>query len=118
MTKLIIWVPGYPNMNGYARGEYQWSEKHQCYIFLGKELDPQEFNEVVETAVRRYPTMYPLVKAVESDTKPVPAPALDIEEADEEMTLAKAFEIVERLAPHRLKAQPGPKPKKPVLVPA
>ena len=121
MTKLIIWVPGYPTVNGHARGEYQWSEKHQCYIYHGQELDPETFNEVVERAIRDYPTLYALVKAVPSAPDPAPVhltvEALDIEETKQEFTLADALDLVERLAPHRLKKQPGPH-KKPALVPA
>jgi hypothetical protein len=108
--KLIIYLQGgHPNVTGYTRGEYIWMEKHGCYCFKGKDFEGKEFNEVIERACRMYPTLHPLVKAVELDAPaPVAEPEIDI---PLEPTLDVALDVVARLAPHRLKASPGPKPK-------
>jgi hypothetical protein len=115
MAKLIIYAKGHPLVNGLKRMEFLWVEKYGSYLYLGRELDEHEFNIVVEKAMNLYRAFYPLVKVVDI-SEPAPAPAksapsaeLDIDESGpREITVAEALEVMERLAPHRLKKQPGP----------
>ncbi len=46
--KAIIFLK---NISRYApakQGDFLWSETHQCHIWQGRELDPEEFNQVVD----------------------------------------------------------------------
>jgi hypothetical protein len=113
MAKLIICAKGHPLVNGIKRQDFMWSERHGCYLYLGRELEEREFNEVVEKVMTLYRTFFPSVR-VSTFSEPAPAPEkappaaeLDIEEP-REVTLAEALDVVEHLAPHRLKKQPGP----------
>lgn len=104
---LIIYCTGSLVTHGYKRGEFLWSEIHQCYIWQGKEYDETEFNGVIVKALTDYRKyLQPLVKIL--DATPVAAPITTI--TAREITPAMAEEVLLRLAPHRLKAKPGPKP--------
>ncbi len=61
--KLIIYVTGALILNGHARGGFLWSEKHQCYIWKGRELTPVEFNaEVGQAMTEHRKLLQPMVK--------------------------------------------------------
>lgn len=110
MTKLIIWVPGKPNLHGYRRRDFAWSEKHNCFIHDGKEYAPDEFNAVAEKVFRRSEDMHPCVRAFDDGQKaapvrpaPVPAPLPVATITAREITEDDAVATLMRLAPHRLK---------------
>ena len=100
--KLIIYVTGSYLYYGHQRSEYIWSVKHGVYIYQGKEWDASEFNAIIDRALKHpaFDDMHPSVKIVDI-TEPAAAP--------KEITLEEAEEIVNRLAPHRLKKKTGPK---------
>jgi len=103
MSKLIIYVPGKPLVNGYKRRDFLWSVDHSCYIYKGRELDEQEFNAIAEKVMRQNDDMHPLVKV--STFSDAPAGTT----APHEFTVGEAEEVLTRLAPHRLKGKTGPK---------
>jgi len=109
-AKLIIWVPGKPLLNGYKQREFIWSEIHKCYIYGGSEIDASKFNETYEKATRNNSDMNPRVKVVEIRNISIiePPPAEPVK--PQEITADKAEEVLQRLAPERLKKKPGPKP--------
>jgi hypothetical protein len=121
MSKIIIYFTGHPRVNGYSRGEFQWSEAHQCYLFQNKVFDETNFNDAFTLCFTRYHSLFPLVKFVEENppaqiTPPLTADELPIaEDTTDEILVARAEDTLERLAPHRLKKKPGPKS---ALVPA
>jgi hypothetical protein len=100
MTRLIIWVGGRTMVHGFKRRGYLWSETHRCYIYLGRELTDREFNGVIDKALREGEGMYPSVKIVSFSEEKSMAP---------DVTAQQAEEIMQRLAPERLKKKPGPK---------
>lgn len=115
--KLIIYINvGPPNIAGHHKLEFKWSQAHGCHIYLGRELTPEEFNKHAADAFGpRYQdfyrdSFYPGVRIVGME---VPSAPLGLE--PDEVTLDEALEVVERMAPHRLRAKTGPKPKE--LVP-
>ena len=109
MAKLIIYCKGNPIINGYRRLDFHWSVQHGCYIYLGRELEEKEFNEVVEKAMTLYRKhIQPLVKVVSSAPS---APA-----SDHQLTAQEAEDFLREVAPERLKAKPGPKPKTPQVM--
>lgn len=110
MTKLIIWVPGKPNLHGYRRRDFAWSEKHKCFVHDGKEYTPDEFNAVAEKVFRRSEDMHPCVRAFDDGQKaapvrpaPAPAPLPVATITAREITEEDAVATLMRLAPHRLK---------------
>lgn len=106
MSKLIIYCTGAPMVNGHRRGEFLWSPKHACYIWKGKEYDEREFNDVVTQAFQQFrKILQPLVKVVEFSEPAKPEPT--------EITVAQAEDVMQRLAPHRLKMKPGPRAQAP-----
>jgi hypothetical protein len=128
--KLIIWIPGKPMVHGFKRREYIWSVEHGCHIYLGREFSPEEFNSVVEKAIRNNMDMHPLVKVMPGATAdaalraqiskleeqlnahPVPeappAPVTTIAQG-REISLEEAEAVVFRLAPHKFKKAPAVK---------
>ena len=110
MTKLIIWVPGKPNLHGYRRRDFAWSEQHKCFVHEGKEYTPEEFNAVAEKVFRRSEDMHPCVRALDDGQKAAPvrpasvtAPAPVATITAREITEEDAVATLMRLAPHRLK---------------
>ena len=100
MAKLIIYCTGNPVINGYKRHTFHWSVHHGCYLYLGREFDETEFNQVVVKAMTEFRKhLQPLVKVVELTS---PAKQLDAQTAED---------YLREVAPERLKAKPGPKPK-------
>lgn len=104
MAKLIIYVSGKPLVNGYKRREFLWSVEHSCYIYKGRELDEQEFNQIAEKVMRQNDDMHPLIKV--SSLTEVGAPSA----TPGEITVSEAEDVLMRLAPHRLKGKTGPRP--------
>lgn len=103
MSKLIIYVTGSTLIFGFQRAEFHWSVKHQCYLYKNKEFDETEFNAEVERALKHpaWEDMKPLVKVVEFSPRAAET---------KEITVAEAEDVLEHLAPHRLKKKTGPKP--------
>ncbi len=115
MAKLIIWLTGRPLVYGFKRRDFIWSEAHKCYLFKGKELDEQEFNEVVEYALTSHPELHPKVKIVEFSKTvavetPPPPPFIPPPAPRLEITVEEAEAVMEQLAPDRLKKKAGRKP--------
>ncbi len=118
MSKLIIWVSGRPIIYGYQRQDFKWSVPHNCFIYLGRELEEKEFNEVIDKVLSRHKDKNPSVKAIVSkssiDELP-PDDSLHAEKQTDELALKIALETVHRLAPDMIKKKPGRKPE-PVMV--
>ncbi len=121
-VKLIIWIPGKPNIHGHKRREFLWVPAFSCYLYEGKEIEPSAFNAKYEKAMKNNGDMLPRVKVIETASAesaapistpnlPPPAPELTITEQ-----LEKAEAVIERYAPERLKKKPGAKPQPPVTV--
>ena len=116
MSKLIIWVPGRPLINGPRRGKFEWSAKFECYIYEGRELDAADFNAKYPQAMKSAHESRPQVRVVETVDVAVsaaikaPATIATISVA-REITVEEAEDVLQRLAPHRLKQKTGPKPK-------
>ena len=98
--KFLIYLEGNPQIQGYTRFEFKWSQKHGVYLFNGQETEKKDFNEVAARvfSIPQYRLMFPKVKLLGSEEEPT-----------REITVAEAEEVMERLAPHRLKKKPGPK---------
>lgn len=108
-AKLIIWIPGTPNIHGYIRRDFKWSPPHKCYLYLGRELEIEEFNRVVDKAIRENERWHPSVKAIAAVPQEAPASISTLSVA-REITVEEAEEVMLRLAPGRLKKMPGRKP--------
>lgn len=104
--KLIIYAKGKPIIHGYKQREFRWMQKHGCYVFREKEYAPEEFNAAVEKVMQDNLDLHPMVRVL--DVEAVVAPITTISVA-REVTVSEAEEVMERLAPHRLKKKPGPK---------
>ncbi len=122
MAKLIIWIPGKPNLHGFKRREFLWSESHKCYLYEGKEIDIAEFNVKYEKAMKTNYDMNPRVKVIDAKDSirpPAPSvqPTLQVSSmaVSRSLTLDEAEAVVQRLAPERLKKKTGPKPHAPVM---
>lgn len=115
MFKLIIWVSGRPNLEGFKKREFVWNERHKAFIYEGKEFSPEEVNAKYEKAWFNNQDLMPRVRvvdiatvavepasAVRSVTVTTPAPSAPI-------TVEQAEEVLQRLAPERLKKKPGRK---------
>lgn len=118
-AKLIIWIPGKPQLNGHKQREFLWSPAHSCYLYGGKEIDASEFNALYEKAVRNNADLGPRVKVLSVDKTIVraapPAPITTI--TAREVSADEAEEVLQRLRPERLKKKTGPKEKeKPPVV--
>jgi hypothetical protein len=114
--KFIIYLDGNPFVQGYTRFEFKWSQSHGAYLWEGREIDEKEFNSVAKVALTRYASMkwHPMVKIVSGIDEPA-ATAVLPPSVGREITVDEALDVMERLAPHRLKKKTGPKPE---LVPA
>lgn len=122
MVKLIICAGGTPSAHGYKRREFLWSEPHKLFIHAGKEYTPAEFNAVIEKSLKDRYDLRPFVKTIETADPSDPRLAaandriraleaqLDTPPQDQrEYTLAEAEDLMQKLAPHRLKGKTGPK---------
>ena len=104
--KFLIYLDGSPAAHGHTRFEFKWSQTHGVYLWEGREIEAHEFNKIAAIAFTRYIQFSKLgwvVKAKIVDS-PRQEPA-----ATGEVTLDQALEVVEALAPHRLKKKTGPK---------
>jgi hypothetical protein len=108
--KLIIFVGGRPTTSGHKIREFVWSPTHGCYLFGGKEWAASEFNAAYERAVNQNEDMRPRVKVVGIGAES-PAPVTPVLIATRPPTVDEAVAVLQRLAPERLKAKTGPKPR-------
>ncbi len=130
-VKLIIWIPGKPNIHGHKRREFLWVPAFSCYLYEGKEIEPSAFNAKYEKAMKNNGDMLPRVKVIETASaesaapistpatpSPVSAPNLPPPTLELTITeqLEKAEAVIERYAPERLKKKPGAKPQPAVTV--
>lgn len=112
MSKLIIWVSGRPNLDGFKKREFVWVEKHRAFIYEGREFDAAEFNAKFDKAWQNNQDLTPRARVVDADlpeprnTPPPYVPSI----ADEAMSVEQAESVLNRLAPERLKKTPGRKP--------
>jgi hypothetical protein len=118
MSKLIIWVSGRPIIYGYQRQDFKWSVPHNCFIYLGRELEEKEFNDVIDKVLSRHKDKNPSIKVmltapVADELPPDEVPSFGQE--SEDLRLKRALEIVQQLAPDMIKKKPGRKPE-PVMV--
>lgn len=74
MPKIIIYIPGKPGLHGHKRREFHWSPPHGVYLYRGKELELEQFNEAWVDAYRRHHDMNPQVKVVADGAAPAPRP--------------------------------------------
>lgn len=137
-AKLIICCSGRPALNGHKRRSFLWSAQYNCFVHEGRVLDEKDFNAVAEAVFKKNQDLRPGVRVVQfSDAAPVLAPDTAARIAELEAKLAAApadlsarvteleaqlaaptaditleavLEVVSRLAPHKLKGQPGKKP--------
>ena len=47
--KAIIFLRNISRFAPAKQGDFLWSEPHQCHIWQGRELEPEEFNRVVDS---------------------------------------------------------------------
>lgn len=62
---LVIYLKGKPNLYGYKRKEFKWDVSLGVYVWEGRRLTPEEFNEVFEKVQTRYLEEHPKVRVVE-----------------------------------------------------
>lgn len=140
MAKLIICCAGRPALNGHKRRTFLWSVEHNCFVHEGRELSETELNAQVEGVFKKNWDLRPFVKVARfSDGAVVEAAVADetkakIADLQEKLAIARAethaarveakeakdalaapsleaaLEIVQRLAPDKLKGKPGRKP--------
>ena len=115
MSKFIVFVRGYPLVNGYKQWHFFWDQELAVYVYKSKRFGPEEFNDVYAEAMAPYQRLglKPEVKCIDSDGVAAPAPITTISVA-KEVTLEEAEAVVQRLAPHRLKKKPGPRQEEPL----
>ena len=95
MAKLIIYVSGQPSLNGYRIREFKWSEPHRKYIYLGQEIEENEFNALMEKAARNNADLHPKVMVI-------PQPELT-----DEQKVEQAEKVIEAIHPERLRKKTG-----------
>jgi hypothetical protein len=105
MAKLIIYVTGRPLINGYKRREFVWSEEHKLFLYGGKEFTEQEFNAIQDKVLTGNADIYPRVKV---STLSPPEDISDVM-LPRAISAQEAEEVLEHLAPERLKKKPGHK---------
>lgn len=108
MSKFICYIDGRPIVQGHKRYEFIWDEALYCYVFRGKAFTEAEFNDMTKAVFSNalYRSFFPQVKCLEETPSDAPIETIDDKT---EITLDQALDIVERLAPHRLKKKPGPR---------
>lgn len=113
MSKLIIHVPGRPNLNGFRIREFVWSEAHKKHIYLGRELGLDEFNVLFDKAWKNNADLMPKAMVVGAAAPALPvvpvATAIATITASREITADEAEAVLARLRPERLKQKPGRK---------
>lgn len=70
MMKAIIFLKNISRFAPVKQGDFIWSEPHQCHIWQGRELEPEEFNRVVD-AIMEDENYYirPSVRLIEDTQK-------------------------------------------------
>lgn len=104
--KFIICCPGRPAVNGHKRREFLWTPERNLYIFQGKVLTLEEYEKVVDRVFDKNSDLRPRVRMIDEDAAVTPITTLSVAR---EITLEEALEVVQRLAPDRLRGKPGPK---------
>jgi hypothetical protein len=114
-AKLIICCTGNPNINGHKRRNFLWNEEFKCFAYENRVMSEREFNAQAEAVFKKNWDLRPTARVVQfSDetqtvstvvhtTDPTPVQARPI-------SLEEALEVVNSLAPDRLKKTPGRKP--------
>lgn len=127
-ASLIICCAGRPAINGYKRRSFTWVAEYGCYVHDGKVLSESEFNAVSQEVMAKNQDLRCFAKVVNAaaDADPRIAgfeKALAEKQARIEAlqssvltlrahttpSLEQALEVVETLAPERLKKKPGRK---------
>lgn len=62
--KLLIYIPGRPNVHGHKRREFIWRPEHNCHVYQGREVEAAEFNQIAEKVFRQNQDLFPLVRIV------------------------------------------------------
>ena len=119
-AKLIIWIPGQFLITGYKRGDFLWDNTYKKYVYKSRLFTEREFNAEAEKIFKQHHRIFPQVHVVEysdeakADLGPDLAPVATISPAHE-ITAEEAEAVMERLAPWRLKPQPGKVAGKPAM---
>ena len=98
---LQFYVTGNPSYNGLVRLRFRWVPKLGLYLLDGKETEPKDFDRTFKEIFSNeiYRDMFPQVRITPGT----------LNDDGGEVTLDKALEVVESLAPHRLKKKTSPK---------
>ena len=129
-ANLIICCAGRPAINGHKRRSFVWKEEYGCFVHDGKLLTETEFNAIAQTVMAKNQDLRPFAKAVGAAATAGADPRvaeLEKQLAEKQTriealqasvlvlrakttpTLEDALEVVETLAPDRLKKKPGRK---------
>ena len=75
MTKGIIFLPCTSKYAPAKQGDFLWSEKHQKHIWEGRELEPEEFNRVIDRIMEDGQNLYlyPTCRILVEEEPPKPA---------------------------------------------
>lgn len=113
MPKLIIYCGGQPSFYAYKRREFMWDNDRKVYVYKNKVYsDLNEFHADVVKVLAGNTDLRPgvmvlpeVVASLAADELPPP----EVATIAAEVTLDVALEVVQRLAPDRLKKKSGPK---------
>ena len=128
-ANLIICCAGRPALNGFKRRSFMWNAEHGCYVHDNKVLSEGEFNAIAQEVMRKNqdlrcyarvvgvgvagadPRIAELEKQLadkQARIESLQATALSLR-AKTTPSLEEAMEVIETLAPERLKKKPGRK---------
>lgn len=128
-ANLIICCAGRPAINGYKRRSFVWNAEYGCYVHDGRVLTESEFNSTAQVVMAKNQDLRCFAKVVgavagadprttelekqltekQARIESLQASVLALR-AKSTPTLEEALEVVETLAPERLKKKPGRKP--------
>jgi hypothetical protein len=98
--KFLFILPGVPYVYGFRRDEFVWVEEHKAYVFNGKPVYAEKFNEISKYVFDKYRVDEPEVKCL-LESPPTP-----------EELVSDAIVTLKHFAPELLKPTPGRKPGK------
>ncbi len=119
-TKLVIACPGRPAINGHHRRKFTWMPEYNAYVYEGRVLDEREVNAIAEVVVKKNTDLHPYMKVVQFSEEKTETSAPIVQQtvhttdptppAARPITLDQALDVVQKLAPEKLKKAPGKKP--------
>ena len=107
--RFLFSVPGSPVVGGMRKGDYAWNPRYGKFLYKGEPTDIKDFDTVSKLCFGSplCKILPPTVCRCPDDPPEAPPVGLGLEPEED---LGKALELIERMAPHRLKAKTGPKP--------